>query len=181
MADREAEEDVLPIGRPITNTQAYVLDSAGQPAPAGEPGELYIGGAGVAHGYLNRPGLTAERFVPDPFSSEPRARMYRTGDWVLRRPDGNLEFLGRRDNQVKIRGYRVELGEIEAALRRHPAVRDAVAALAPEPDGQTRLTACVVPRGAPASAAELAGHLERILPDFMVPEAYATLDRSNPS
>ncbi|KAF8947476.1 hypothetical protein BGZ46_005529, partial [Entomortierella lignicola] len=117
---------ILPIGKPLSNTQVYVLDKHRRPLPLGVIGELYIGGPGVANGYLNRPELTAERFVPDPFSKVHGARMYRTGDIVRYLPDGNLIFLGRNDNQIKIRGFRVELGEIEARLAEHPQVREAV-------------------------------------------------------
>src|SRR5262249_36513996 len=113
------------IGRPIANTSLYVLDDRQQPVPAGIAGELYIGGAGVAYGYMNRPRLTAEKFVPDPFGSQPGGRLYRSGDRVRLGPGGNLEFLGRIDHQVKIRGFRVELGEIEATLAQHPLVKDA--------------------------------------------------------
>ncbi len=133
----------VPIGKPIPGTTAHVLDGALQPVPVGIWGELYTGGEGVARGYLGRPALTAERFLPDPFSAAPGARFYRTGDMVRRRPDGVLEFLGRRDGQVKIRGFRIELGEIEAALDRHPKVREAV--VVPwEVAGDRRLAAYVV-------------------------------------
>ncbi|MFC3654115.1 AMP-binding protein, partial [Dyella humi] len=114
------------IGRPLANTAIYVLNHYGEPAPQGTIGELYIGGAGVARGYLNRSELTAERFLSDPFVADPSARMYRTGDLARYRPDGNLEFLGRNDQQVKLRGFRIELGEIEARLGQHPAIHQAV-------------------------------------------------------
>src|SRR4029079_17120004 len=115
------------IGRPISNTRAYLLDEWLQPAAIGLPGEIHIGGAGVARGYLGRPDLTAESFIPDPFSGKPGARLYRTRDRARYLPDGRIDFLGRLDHQVKIRGFRIELGEIESALREHPAVKEAVA------------------------------------------------------
>ncbi len=118
--------ETVPIGRPLANGTLYVLTAGLTPQPVGVPGELYLGGDGVAHGYHARPELTAERFVPDPFGPRPGARLYRTGDLVRRRPDGAVEFLGRLDGQVKIRGFRVELGEIEAALAALPGVREAV-------------------------------------------------------
>src|SRR5271157_4962883 len=132
VADERDLAPSVPIGRPIANTQVYVLDPGMQPVPVGVAGELYTGGDGVACGYLNQPELTAARFIPDPFSALPGARLYRTGDWARWRPDGNLEFLGRRDSQVKIRGFRVECGELESVLGTHPAV--SACAVAAQPD-----------------------------------------------
>ncbi len=155
------------IGRPVSNTQAYVLDGHQQLAPAGVVGELYLGGAGLARGYLGRPELTAERFVPDGFSGRAGARLYRTGDLVRWRADGVLEYLGRADEQVKIRGFRIELGEVEAALRRQEWVQEAVVLVRDEA-GEKRLVAYVV---APqqVSAAEWRSELKQWLPDYMVP------------
>jgi amino acid adenylation domain-containing protein/thioester reductase-like protein len=167
----------VPIGRPIENARAYVVDAHLQPAPAGFPGELLVGGAGVARSYLGRPDLTAERFIPDPFAAEPGARLYRTGDLVRFLPDGALEFLGRVDHQVKIRGHRIELGEIEALLGRHPNLREAVAVVREDAPGDRRLVAYAVPREQPGpTIPELRRHLQDRLPDFMVPSAFVLLE-----
>ncbi|WP_336355556.1 amino acid adenylation domain-containing protein [Pseudomonas granadensis] len=160
----------LHIGRPIANARVYVLDGQQKPSPVGGKGELYVAGAGVARGYLNRDELTAERFLADPFSTEPDARMYRTGDLVRWRADGTLEYLGRNDDQVKLRGVRVELGEIEAALASHPALQDAVAQVR---DGQ--LLAWFTARGAVAID-NLRQHLQTRLPQALLPAAYVRLD-----
>ncbi len=162
----------IPIGRPIANTEIYVLDDRLQPVPIGVPGELYIGGEGLARGYLHQPELTAERFIPHPFRAG--ARVYRTGDWVRYLPDANLEFLGRRDQQVKVRGFRVELGEVEAALRGYPGVREAVAAVREDAPGDKRLVAYVVADETPA-ASEWRPFLQARLPDYMVPSAVMAL------
>jgi amino acid adenylation domain-containing protein len=162
------------IGRPVADTRIYLLDAHGEPVPAGVPGELYIAGAGLSRGYLGRPGLTAEKFVPHPFSTDPGARLYRVGDLARRRPDGVLEYLGRLDHQVKIRGFRVELGEIEAALARHPRLREAVVIAREDGDRGQQLTAYVVPAGVPA--AELRGFLRESLPEHMIPAAFVGLD-----
>ena len=164
----------VPIGRPIANTQVFLLDARLQPVPAGLPGEIHVGGDGVARGYHRRPELTAERFIPDPFSATPGARLYRTGDVGRWRPDGTLEFLGRADRQVKIRGYRIEPGEIEHALLGHPDVARAVVLVRDDPAGGAKsLIACVVAReGRPAPSEEdLRVHLRRTLPAHMVPAA----------
>ncbi|HEU4453384.1 MAG TPA: amino acid adenylation domain-containing protein, partial [Longimicrobium sp.] len=167
----------VPIGLPLAHRAAYVLDAALEPLPAGVPGELCLGGPLLARGYLDRPALTAERFVPDPFSSLPGARMYRTGDRAAARADGALDHLGRLDRQVKVRGFRIEPGEVEAALRAHPAVRDAVVDARPAAGGETRLAAWYVadPRADPG-ALELRAFLRARLPEPLVPTAFARLE-----
>ncbi len=174
----DEETKIIPIGRPISNTQVYVLNSALQPVPVGVAAEIFIGGAGVALGYLNRPELTAERFVRDPFSSDSDARLYRTGDLGRWRADGNIEFLGRNDQQVKLRGFRIELGEIESKLSRHPDVKEAAVIARMDAPGEKRLVAYVVPRGdRRPSTAELRCHLLGELPEYMVPSAIVVLLR----
>jgi amino acid adenylation domain-containing protein len=163
-----------PVGRPIAGTRVYVLDAGAEPVPPGVQGELLIGGAGVARGYHGRPELTAERFLPDPFSAQPGARMYRTGDRVRWLARGELEYLGRVDFQVKLRGFRIELGEIEAALLDEPSIREAVVVAREDSLGERRLVAYVVSAG--GDAAGLREHLRRRLPEYMVPAAVVMLD-----
>ncbi|HYN85680.1 MAG TPA: amino acid adenylation domain-containing protein [Pyrinomonadaceae bacterium] len=167
----------VPVGRPIANTRAFILDANLELVPPGSAGELCIGGDGLARGYLNEPRGTAERFVPDSLSGEPGARLYRTGDLARFHADGQIEFLGRVDHQVKIRGFRIELGEIEATLAEHPAVREVVVTAPSEGAGERRLVAYVVARdGARVSAAELREFLGRKLPEYMIPQAFVVLD-----
>ena len=166
-----------PIGCPLINTQVYILDPHLQPTPIGIPGELYIGGDGLARGYLHSPELTAERFIPHPFSREPGARLYRTGDRVRYLPDGNIEFLGRLDHQVKIRGYRIELGEVEVVLRQHPTLRDTVVVLREDTPGDKRLVAyLVLLQSQPPTVSNLRSFLRSKLPDYMIPSAFVFLD-----
>jgi len=165
----------LPIGTPVANTTAYVLDEQLQLVPQGVAGELYIGGAGVTRGYHGKPEQTAERFLTDPFSAEPGGRMYATGDLVRRLADGTLLFLGRRDRQIKLRGFRIEPGEIEAALLEHPLVRGTAVMLREDHPGERRLAAYLV-SDAPIEPAALRGFLQERLPDYMIPAAFVRLD-----
>lgn len=175
--DQSEDTGVLPIGRPIPGTTAYVMDPDGVPLPAGAVGELYVGGSGVALGYCNLPAMTASCFLPDPFAERPGARMYRTGDLVRARPDGILNFLGRADGQLELSGYRIEPGEIAAVLVAHPGVRDAVVA-ADSPEQPSRLIGYIVPspEGLP-DPAQLTRHCAAILPAYMVPAVFVSVDR----
>jgi amino acid adenylation domain-containing protein len=168
----------IPIGRPIANTRLYVLDQECRPVPIGVRGELHIGGDGLARGYLGGPDLTAERFVPDPFSTSPGARLYKSGDVCRYAADGTLEYFGRRDNQVKLRGYRIELEEIEAVLGRHPGVREVAVLLQTRADGDKRLAAFVAPNSdAALDSHSLRAHMAESLPDYMIPVSWVQLAR----
>jgi hypothetical protein len=171
-----APSAVVPIGRPIANTQCYVLDAHGAPCPIGVPGELYLAGAQVGLGYHGRPELTAERFVADPFATAPGARMYRTGDRARWRADGTIEYLGRLDFQVKLRGFRIELGEIEAALQAAGGVRESVAVVHVDAAGDQHLVAYVVPTDTTLDLRALVAQLEQRLPAHMVPAVIMPLD-----
>ncbi|HET6764467.1 MAG TPA: amino acid adenylation domain-containing protein, partial [Longimicrobiaceae bacterium] len=164
------------VGRPVANTQAYIVDDALRPTPIGVPGELYLAGDGLSRGYLNRPALTAERYIPNPFGPA-GSRMYRVGDLTRYLAGGTIEYLGRLDHQVKIRGFRIEIGEVEAALAAHPSVQDAAVIARESADGDRRLVAYVVAKpGASADVAELRAHLKKRLPEHMVPSAFMVLD-----
>ncbi|HEY1272058.1 MAG TPA: amino acid adenylation domain-containing protein, partial [Terriglobales bacterium] len=174
---REVNWTTAPIGRPIANTQAYVLNANREPVAQGGEGELWLGGDGVARGYYRRPDLTAERFLADPFSAHAEARIYRTGDLVRSRVDGDIEYLGRIDNQVKIRGFRIELGEIESRLGQHPAVKSAVVVAREDTPGDKRLAAYLVRASAQeVSGPELRAFLKKFLPDYMLPSTFVKLE-----
>jgi amino acid adenylation domain-containing protein len=176
--DRKRSKRTIPIGRPIANTQVYVLDELGSPCPIGVCGELHIGGVGVARGYLKRAELTAEKFMVDGFSNRSGGRLYKTGDLVRYQPDGQIEFLGRVDDQVKIRGYRIEPGEIESVLLRQTEVKQAVVLAREDERQEKRLIAYVVVRNQPAvSEAELQQKIREQLPDYMVPHAVVLMDK----
>ncbi len=166
----------VPVGRPIANTEIFILDEEKRPCPIGVAGELYIGGAGVGRGYLNHAELTAAKFIAHPFSDEPRARLYRSGDWARLNADGLIECVGRRDQQVKLRGFRVELGEIEAALAGHPAIRECVVSARDHGNGDKRLIAYFVSNGSAPSVSELRTFMSRQLPDYLVPPVFVKLD-----
>ena len=169
-------DELITIGRPIANTQIYVLDKAGQPQPVGLPGEIWIGGDGVAAGYHRRPELTAEKFVPDRFSDNPNARLYRTGDLGRWLADGRLQHLGRLDHQVKIRGFRIELGEIEAELNSHPAVQQSAVITREVRAGDVRIIAYVVAHdGEDLTVSDVRKHLRSRLPEYMLPSFVLTV------
>jgi natural product biosynthesis luciferase-like monooxygenase protein len=173
----DSVDGIVPLGKPLANQAIYILDTRQQPTPVGVPGELVIGGKGVVRGYLHRPELTAERFLPHPLKGAAGGRVYRTGDLARLRDDGSLEFLGRFDHQVKVRGYRIELGEIEASLLSHTGVRETVVVAREDTPGDVRLVAYIVPSSKDsAPAAELKEHLRTRMPDFMVPAHFVTLD-----
>lgn len=175
--DPERIRNTVPIGQPIANTQAYVLDEEKNLAPIGVAGELYLGGDGVTRGYFNRPELTAENFLPDPFSEKPGSRLYRTGDLVRYLPEGDLEFLGRADHQVKIRGFRIEPEEIAAVLGEHAGVRECLLLVREDVSGDKRLIAYVTAaQNSMPTSAELRRHLREKLPEYMIPSAFVTLD-----
>jgi thioesterase domain-containing protein/acyl carrier protein len=171
------EEGSVPVGRPIANTQIYLLDAQLQPVPVGVAGEVHIGGAGLARGYLNRPELTAERFIPDPFSDAPGARLYKTGDAARYLPDGQIEYINRLDNQVKVRGFRIELGEIEARLRQHEGVSEAVVIVRDDlPGGKTLVAYVVSQREAKPEVGELREFVKGTLPEYMLPAFFVFMD-----
>jgi len=175
--ERASDQQVVPIGRPIANTQIYLLNSHLQPVPLGSSGEVYIGGTGLARGYLNAPELTAEKFVPNLFSAIPGTRLYKTGDLARYLPDGNVDFLGRIDHQVKVRGFRIELGEIETAIAKHPSVRENVVLAREDLPGEKRLVAYIVANQASAlTVSDLRHFLKERLPEYMIPSVLITLE-----
>jgi amino acid adenylation domain-containing protein len=176
ISHHDAQGTSIPIGRPIANTQVYLFDSENELVPVGVEGELCIAGDGLARGYLNQPGLTAEKFVPHPFSKESGARIYKTGDLARYRPDGTIDFLGRLDGQVKISGYRIELGEIESVLMHHPGVKSAAVLARQDTPGEKKLAAYIVAKSADCSVNDLRTFLQGKLPAYMVPSAFVLMD-----
>jgi hypothetical protein len=173
----EQRSNSISIGRPIGNTEVYLVDDWLQPVPVNIPGQLYISGEGVVRGYLNWPELTADRFLPNPFTKTAGGRLYKTGDVARYSPDGSIEFLGRIDNQVKLRGFRIELSEIETALAQHSAVQQTAVLLRENPHGEKRLVAYVVTEpGVAFSVGEMREFLKRKLPDYMMPSTLVTLE-----
>jgi acyl carrier protein len=172
---RVEPEAAITIGRPLANTQLYILDEQLKPVPVGVAGELHIGGHGLARGYLGRPDLTAQRFIANPFSPESGSRLYKTGDWARYQPDGNVECLGRMDQQVKIRGFRIELGEIEATLRQHPSVANALVTARTDASGEKRLVAYVQTRNDAPPESQWREFILTKLPPYMVPSHFVTL------
>jgi amino acid adenylation domain-containing protein len=174
--DPDDDSQIVPIGRPVANTQLYVLDESFKPQPPGVEGELFIGGVQLARGYLQRPDLTEQAFIPDPVTGHPGARLYRTGDRVRQRADGVIEYLGRNDSQVKLRGQRIELGEIDTALERHPAIERAVCVVRQDRDNDQRLLAyiCYQPQQSLTNT-ELRRHLRSILPRHMIPQGFVEM------
>ncbi|MFO0762808.1 MAG: non-ribosomal peptide synthase/polyketide synthase, partial [Byssovorax sp.] len=166
----------VPIGKPIANVQVYLLDGRREPVPVGVTGEIFVGGVGIARGYLHRPDLTAERFLPDPFRPGPKALLFKTGDLGRYLPDGDIEYLGRADLQVKVRGFRIELGEVEGALQKHPGVRQAVVTARDYGDADRRLVAYVVPSEVAPSSGDLRSFVQDLLPEYMVPSVVVLLD-----
>jgi acyl carrier protein len=168
----------IPIGKPIANTQIYILDDHNQLMPIGVPGELCIGGEGVTVGYYNRPELTAEKYIDNPFTKETNNKIYRTGDLAFFTEDGTIEFLGRLDHQVKIRGHRIELGEIEATLSEHQGIREAVVIAREDSEGDVRLVAYIIwQNGSSVLASDVKDYLKVKLPDYMIPSHYLTIDK----